>query len=413
MKQEIKERVEKIQRGEVPEGYRKTKVGIIPDGWHFKKFGGLADFKNGLNFTNNDGKEIIKIIGVTGFQKNFMPQYNSFELVKIDRKLNDEELLKKEDLLFVRSNGNRKLIGRCLYINKIKSSTSFSGFTIRARINSNEIESLYCAHLFHFYPIKKQIFILGGGTNISNLSQEILSEIKIQYPIKITERNNIINILSTWDKAIELKEKLIEEKKEFKRGLMQKLLTGKIRFPEFTDEWDEKKIGVICEIKKGVQINKTELSFKGKYAVLNGGVSPSGYTTEWNTKENTITISEGGNSCGFVNFNKDKIWCGGHCYALTNVKMNNLLLYHILKSVEKKIMKLRVGSGLPNIQKQDVINFRLLIPKNVTEQEKIAQILDLISIEIVILIKELNQLKEQKRGLMQLLLTGIVRVEVD
>ena len=238
----------------------------------------------------------------------------------------------------------------------------------------------------------------------------------MQFPVlhsNITEEKKIVKILSTWDKAIELKEKLIEEKKEFKRGLMQKLLTGKIRFPEFTDEWDEKKIGVICEIKKGVQINKTELSLKGKYAVLNGGVSPSGYTTEWNTKENTITISEGGNSCGFVNSNKDKIWCGGHCYALTNVKMNNLLLYHILKSVEKKIMKLRVGSGLPNIQKQDVINFRLLIPKNVTEQEKIAQILDLISIEIVILIKELNQLKEQKRGLMQLLLTGIVRVEVN
>jgi len=222
-----------------------------------------------------------------------------------------------------------------------------------------------------------------------------------------------VEILSTWDKAIELKEKLIEDKKEFKRGLMQKLLTGDIRFSEFTDEWELNKIGGICEIKKGTQINKTELSFKGKYAVLNGGISPSGYTTEWNTKENTITISEGGNSCGFVNFNKDKIWCGGHCYALINVKINNLLLYHFLKYVEKKIMQLRVGSGLPNIQKKDVINFRLLIPKNVKEQEKIAQILDLISIEIMTLINDLNQLKEQKRGLMQLLLTGIVRVEVD
>ncbi len=209
MKPEIKERVERIRNGEVPEGYKETKVGVIPDDWNFKKFGSLAEFKNGLNFTNNDGKEIVKIIGVTGFQKNFTPQKNSFEIIKIDRKLNDEELLIKEDLLFVRSNGNRKRIGRCLYINRIKSSTSFSVFTIRARINSNEIESLYCAYLFHFYPIKKQIFILGGGTNISNLSQEILSEIKIYYPIKINERNNIVGILSTWDKAIELKEKLV------------------------------------------------------------------------------------------------------------------------------------------------------------------------------------------------------------
>ena len=59
MKPEIKERVERIRNGEVPEGYKETKVGVIPDDWNFKKFGSLAEFKNGLNFTNNDGKEIV------------------------------------------------------------------------------------------------------------------------------------------------------------------------------------------------------------------------------------------------------------------------------------------------------------------------------------------------------------------
>ena len=410
MKLEIKKRVERIRNGEVPEGYKETKVGIIPDDWDVKKIGALTSSASGTTPSREkqkiyytDGTHLW--VKTTDLNNNFIKDTSE----KVTQRALDEtacKLLPKNTIL-VAMYGGFNQIGRTGLLKKEAAcNQALTGIYSNDNFDSQYLQEVLNLRTFYW---KK---FAASSRKDPNITRNDVMQFPVPHSNK-TEEKKIADILSTWDKAIELKEKLIEEKKEFKRGLMQNLLTGEIRFPEFTDEWDEKKIGVICEIKKGVQINKTELSFKGKYAVLNGGVSPSGYTTEWNTKENTITISEGGNSCGFVNFNKDKIWCGGHCYALTNVKMNNLLLYHILKSVEKKIMKLRVGSGLPNIQKQDVINFRLLIPKNVTEQEKIAQILDLISIEIVILIKELNQLKEQKRGLMQLLLTGIVRVEVD
>jgi len=76
--------------------------------------------------------------------------------------------------------------------------------------------------------------------------------------------------------------------------------------------------------------------------------------------ENTITISEGGNSCGFVNYCKQKFWCGGHCYALkiTSHNLDKLFLYQLLKFLEKSIMNLRIGSGLPNIQKKDLKEFK-------------------------------------------------------
>ena len=109
----------------------------------------------------------------------------------------------------------------------------------------------------------------------------------------------------------------------------------------------------ICEISKGKQINGEFLSEKGKYYVMNGGTEPSGYYNNYNVEANTISISEGGNSCGYVQFNTSPFWSGGHCYTIQEIADNvdNLYLYHFLKSKEDAIMKLRIGSGLPNIQK--------------------------------------------------------------
>ena len=97
----------------------------------------------------------------------------------------------------------------------------------------------------------------------------------------------------------------------------------------------------ICEISKGKQINGEFLSEKGKYYVMNGGTEPSGYYNNYNVEANTISISEGGNSCGYVQFNTSPFWSGGHCYTIQEIADNvdNLYLYHFLKSKEDAIMK--------------------------------------------------------------------------
>ena len=74
-------------------------------------------------------------------------------------------------------------------------------------------------------------------------------------------------------------------------------------------------LGDLCDIKKGTQINKSALSNKGPYYVMNGGIVPSGYYDLYNTNANTISISEGGNSCGYVQYNYTPFWSGGHCYT--------------------------------------------------------------------------------------------------
>ena len=155
----------------------------------------------------------------------------------------------------------------------------------------------------------------------------------------------------------------------------------------------------ISDISKGTQINKVELKEKGTYPVINGGITPSGYTENWNTIENTITISEGGNSCGFVNFIKTKFWSGGHCYSLGKISNEVLpeFLYQILKSEEIKIMSLRVGSGLPNIQKDPINNFTFLLPSP-KEQKKISTYFNHIDVLISQHKKELKKLKNIKKA---------------
>ena len=115
----------------------------------------------------------------------------------------------------------------------------------------------------------------------------------------------------------------------------------------------------ICKIQKGQQVNGEELSEFGEYYVMNGGIEPSGYYDKYNTMPNTISISEGGNSCGYIQFNTVPFWSGGHCYTLQGIstEYNTHFVYHYLKSKEKEIMSLRIGSGLPNIQKKDLEKF--------------------------------------------------------
>ena len=161
-------------------------------------------------------------------------------------------------------------------------------------------------------------------------------------------------------------------------------------------------MGEDCNIVKGKQLNASELTEEGTYPAINGGIQPSGYTEDWNTINNTITISEGGNSCGYVNFIKTKFWSGGHCYSLLNLeeKIEKEYLHQSLKFNQNQIMKLRVGSGLPNIQKGDINNFIILLPKK-EEQQKIANFLS--SIDKSIENCQLSIVNSQlwKKGLLQ------------
>ena len=135
----------------------------------------------------------------------------------------------------------------------------------------------------------------------------------------------------------------------------------------------------VCEIKKGTQLNKDKLNNKGKYPVINGGQEPSGYWHEYNVNANTITISQGGNSAGFINLIYTNFFAGAHCYylILKSKNINYKFLYYFLKNNQDKIMNYKVGTAIPGINKEQIANILIPVPHLKIQQHIVNTIIHL------------------------------------
>ena len=278
----------------------------------------------------------------------------------------------------------------------------------------SNIINRYIFYLLSYY--KPKLLNMQKGTTFGAITKDDILNFKVLIAEDIEEQKRIASALSKIDAYLENTIKLIEEKERFKRGIAKKLLTCKegenipeARFKGFEDEWETKTLNSISNIKKGEQKNKLDLIADGKYPVLNGGMNFSGYCNSYNREANTITISEGGNA-GYVNFIKEKFWSSGHCYTLHDLKIDKYFLYQCLKNSEKRLMKLQLGTALKNIRQSEIVEFELNIPKSIKEQEKIGGYLSLLDEEIDNLKKQKELIKEMKRGAMQKLLSGEVRL---
>ena len=145
------------------------------------------------------------------------------------------------------------------------------------------------------------------GVSVVHLYGDHLKGVKTYNPC-LEEQKKIAKLLSLLDERIATQNKIIEDLKKLKSAISENLFKAV--------KGDVVILCEICEIIKGKQINGEFLSEKGKYYVMNGGTEPSGYYSDCNVEANTISISEGGNSCGYVQFNSSPFWSGGHCYTI-------------------------------------------------------------------------------------------------
>jgi len=137
------------------------------------------------------------------------------------------------------------------------------------------------------------------------------------------------------------------------------------------------KLGDFANVDKGQQLNLTEMSVDESYPVMNGGINPSGYFNEFNTEENTITVSQGGASAGYVNFLTTKFWAGAHCYIVKPKSKGviNKFLYYLVKNSETRIQESKYGAGIPGLNKSTLEQLSIPLPP-FPVQEEIVRILD-------------------------------------
>ena len=426
MTPEVKKRIDQIRHGIVPEGYIGSKIGVIPQEWRTNSLGELGESKNGLNFHRNDEGYAIRVLGVGDFkEKTVMSNLEGLSKVPLSSEPGEEFLLQNGDIVFVRSNGSRNLVGRNLLVYPNDKKVSYSGFCIRYRTNNSDLVAPeYLNFIFDSGVLKKKLEKENQGSNIKNLNQDILSDLTVAFPSDKKEQANILQILSLQNKTIGLKEKLLTEKQRQKKYLMQQLLTGKKRLPGFDSEWKKTKLKKLLRERKtyspkGMEYPHVTLSTEGIYA--KGERYDRDHLVK--SEEKGYKITHKGDIC----YNPANLKFGVICInnfgdaifspiyvtfeVIGNVSSEYLSNYLMRWDFIKAVRKYEEGTVFERmaVKPEDFLKYETLLPPY-EEQVAIAEILAVADKEIDLRRQELEQEKQKKKALMQLLLTGIVRV---
>ena len=202
------------------------------EGWEEKSLGEIATFRNGMNFTKSSKGEKINIVGVKDFQNSFWVPFETLETVVLDGKLNEFDLLREGDILAVRSNGNPQLIGRTLLASKVEGKVSHSGFTIRIRLNAENIDPIYLCNYLKIPKTRKILVDGGNGVGIKSLNQGSLSALIIPFPKSLKEQQTVVqklDSLSTETKKLEaIYQQKINDLEELKKSVLQKAFAGQL-----------------------------------------------------------------------------------------------------------------------------------------------------------------------------------------
>ncbi len=375
----------------------------LPSGWRVVRLGDVCDFYKGKGISKDD----ISENGISCIRYGELYTTYSEKIDKIYSKTNlntDELFLSKcNDIIIPCSGETAQDIAKasCVLLDNI----ALGGDLNVLRTRQNGIFLSYYLNVI----AKKDIAKIAQGVSIVHLYASELKNLKIKIP-PLDEQEKIVEILSTWDEAINLTINLIENKKQFKKALMQNLLTAKIRFPQFKDEWKEIKLGEICEIQTG-KLNANAMIQGGRYKFFTCAkevfeIDCYAFDTE------AILISGNGENVGYIHYFNGKFNAFQRTYVLDKFTENILFIKYFLEfSLKRKIEIEKKNGNTPYIVLSTIFDFIVRLP-NLNEQQKIAEVLIAYDDEINLLNLKLENLKKQKQGLMQKLLSGKVRTKV-
>lgn len=407
----------------IPKGYKQTKVGVIPKDWKVIKLGELLDFKNGINAEKEAYGSGVKFINIMEIINNNSIYYNMIPgSVTLEEKQLLPNVVEYGDVLLNRTSETRKEIGlTAVYLDNEKPV--FGGFVIRGRCKDSRLNHQFKKNCFQSPILRKQIISKGQGAVRANIGQKELEQVLLPLP-PLPEQQKIASILTSWEKAIFTTQSIIGELKLRNKGLAQQLLTGKKRLKGFDGEWEELRADKIFK-------SYTNKSHNGELEILSAtqerGVIPRSM--------NNIDIKFDQRSLG----NYKKVEIGDYVISLRSFQggieyseYEGIVspAYTVLKEIlpiSKTFFKVyfktdtfinRLNTIIYGIRDGKQINYKdfstLKLPyPPIKEQEAIASFLKKGNQELNLYEKKLTTLKEQKKGLMQKLLTGEIRVKTD
>ena len=410
----------------------------IPAGWSVKKLGECFSFLKTPSYsraeTTSDGEVHYIHYGDihTKYPLHICPE--DIDIFVTNEQAQNGDFLQTGDLILLDASEDYDGTTKCIELTAIKDSDKvISGLhTLALRDNYNNFVNGFRAYITSMPFVKNNFWKQVTGIKVYGVSKDNLKKLKLLLP-PLAEQEKIAGILGTWDEAIEKLSSLIEQKKNLKKGLMQRLLTGKTRLKGFTQPWKEVKLGEIFNIKKGQGLSKDVLDSKGVYkCILYGEL----YTKYSEVIKNTIsrtnknekitsnigdilipasTTTSGIDLANATALLESDVILGGDINILRAKKEISpvFFAYLLTHSYKFDIARLAQGITIVHLYAEFLKSMKVFVPTDITEQKAIADVLSTADEEIDLLNKKLEALKEQKKGLMQQLLTGQTRVKVN
>ena len=387
----------------------------IPEGWSVKKLKDITilltnGFVGTASIHYSDAPD--GVIYIQGFNIT-KGGFNLTGIKKVTQEFhlkNKKSSLKYGDLLTIQTGD----IGITAMV-----QASMEGSNCHALIISRFDKSIcfppYFLHLYNSDLCQRVFKTIETGSTMKHLNVGDMAELKLLFP-PLPEQEKIAGILSCWDDGIEKLSALIEKKKIQKKALMQQLLTGKHRLKGFPAPWHEVILGELIKSKKillekGKNLTAEQLK-KGDIPVIAGGKTVPYYHASYTHDKPSITISASGAYAGYVWFHKEKIWASDCNVIQGSDSADTVFWGYILQNQQDKIYRLQTGGAQPHVYSSDIKS--LIVPElDLAEQKAIAEILSKADEEIELLNKKLEAFKQEKKALMQQLLTGKIRVKVN
>lgn len=394
-----------------------------PESWLIKKFGEIAKITCGVAATPEYVDESVGIpfFSASNVQKGKL-KLDKIKYIPIElhNKLTKNTKPEKGDVLMTRVGAG---IGEAAVVDVDYDFSVYVSLTLikcGKKLDSNFVQAVLNTDYYRYLALREQF--AGGG--VQNLNVQMVKDYTFPVP-PLPEQQKIAKILSTWDKAIATTERLIATSQQQKKALMQQLLTGKKRLinPDsgmvFEGDWEEVKLGQCstCLDNKRVPLNgelRSERQGSYPYWGANGIVD---YVNDFIFDETIVLLAEDGGyfdeyaTRPIANISYGKCWVNNHAHIIRAKKnATNEWLYFSL--VHKNILAFINGGTRAKLNKKDMLLIKVLLP-SIKEQQKIASVLTAADKEIELLQAKLAHLKDEKKALMQQLLTGKRRVKVD
>jgi len=339
--------------------------------WPETSLGDIAEFRNGLNYTKENEGEGLRVINVKDFGDKSFPDYEDLGELNPNGILREEALLKHGDIVFVRSNGNKDLVGRSLFVDNPPGNVSFSAFCIRARINKSANPYFY-SYFFRTPHFRKRLALLGKGTNISNLNQQVLKRIRVPNPSG-KEKTKVVDFIRTYDDLIENNRRRIQLLEQGTRLLYKEWFVH-LRFPghEHTKihngipgGWEKKPINDVWEISYGKNLPTSRITATGKFPV-HGADGIIGYHTEKNVDSSLCLVTCRGNGSGNVRRTFGPTFVTNNCFVLRpKYKSDSLKFHYAITAMEAlNLRELRTGAAQPQLTLAGINHLHAMIPSD-------------------------------------------------